>query len=83
MDKFEETREYLLENHFNLKLDCGYYLDDIIEFAMDYHQKQLELTAVGCQREQLVCDCVIPKPIDAYHPIDKEICRDCNGKIAN
>ena len=29
-----------------------------------------------------VCDCQIPKPIDAYHPIDKHICRDCNRKIA-
>jgi hypothetical protein len=27
------------------------------------------------------CDCVIPKPIDAYDPIDKTICRDCGGKI--
>jgi hypothetical protein len=53
MDKFEEAKEYLLENHFNLELDCDYYLYDIIEFAMDYHQKQLELTAVS-QRSELL-----------------------------
>lgn len=28
-----------------------------------------------------VCDCQIPKPIDAYHDKDKHICRDCNGTI--
>jgi hypothetical protein len=29
-----------------------------------------------------LCDCEIPKPIDAYHPEDKNICRDCKCKIA-
>lgn len=33
--------------------------------------------------EQLVCDCVIPKPKDAYDEPDKYYCRDCNGRIAN
>jgi hypothetical protein len=28
-----------------------------------------------------VCDCVIPKPKDPYHYIDKKICRDCNETI--
>jgi hypothetical protein len=28
-----------------------------------------------------VCDCVIPKPKDAYHELDSKICRDCNGNI--
>jgi hypothetical protein len=62
MDEFEDTKEYLLENHFNLKLDCGNYLDDIVRFALDYHQKQLELTAVS-QAERTVCpDCESDKP---------------------
>lgn len=28
-----------------------------------------------------VCDCVIPKPKDPYHDLDRKICRDCNGNI--
>ena len=28
-----------------------------------------------------VCDCVIPKPKDPYHELDRKICRDCNGNI--
>lgn len=28
-----------------------------------------------------VCDCVIPKPKDPYHELDKNICRECNGNI--
>jgi hypothetical protein len=28
-----------------------------------------------------VCDCVIPKPKDPYHDIDRKICRDCSGNI--
>lgn len=28
-----------------------------------------------------VCDCVIPKPKDPYHDLDRKICRDCNGII--
>lgn len=27
------------------------------------------------------CDCVIPKPKDPYHELDKSICRDCNRII--
>lgn len=34
-----------------------------------------------CSVIRSVCDCQIPKPIDAYHPIDRHICRDCNGTI--
>ena len=34
-----------------------------------------------CSVIRSVCDCQIPKPIDAYHPIDKHICRDCNSTI--
>lgn len=30
-----------------------------------------------------ICDCEIPKPKDAYHELDKNICRDCNGEIKN
>lgn len=29
-----------------------------------------------------LCDCEIPKPVDAYHPVDKNVCKDCNCKIA-
>lgn len=29
----------------------------------------------------IICDCVIPKPLDAYDNLDKHICRDCNGNI--
>ena len=28
-----------------------------------------------------VCNCVIPKPKDPYHDLDRKICRDCNGAI--
>lgn len=27
------------------------------------------------------CNCVIPKPKDPYHNLDRNICRDCNGNI--
>jgi hypothetical protein len=78
MDKFEETKEYLLENHFNLKLDCSYYLDDIIEFAMDYHRKQLELTAVSQRSEQLFCDEHTPK---VRYDWQKGNCLTCSKKL--
>lgn len=45
-----------------------------------------ELIAIRDMINQIIflnskCDCEIPKPIDAYHPIDKHICKDCNSKI--
>ena len=44
--------------------------------------KELEkaITVTQCCTE--LCDCEIPKPIDAYHPEYKNICRDCKCKIA-
>jgi hypothetical protein len=52
-----------------------------LELYIDYLEAKIEQSSITAVVQ--VCDCVIPKPIDAYHPIDKEICRDCNGKIAN
>ena len=43
----------------------------------------LRIHDVVGRSEQLVCDCAIPKPKDAYDEPDKYYCRDCNGRIAN
>jgi len=42
----------------------------------------LQLQQAGViSNEMEVCDCEIPKPIDPFHEIDKQVCKDCSGFI--
>lgn len=43
-------------------------------------QMQL-LQADVITNEMEVCDCEIPKPIDPFDEMDKQVCKDCSGYI--
>ena len=77
--KFEE--EFRLDKPKTIgETDIHFDLDnykDWLEFQLSEARKQLSLFGVIGS----VCDCVIPKPKDPYHDLDRKICRDCNGNI--
>jgi len=56
------------------------HIDKLAKYLDSYLYKVFNQLPAS-KPKQNICDCVIPKPIDAYHPIDKNICRDCNCKI--
>ena len=57
---------------------CLYAINELKK--QDQSLQLLQADVVG-QSEKL-CDCEIPKPIDPYDSIDKNICRDCKCVIA-
>ena len=72
--------EFTAKTH-NEKRDYQYSVNDLKNVITEVYKnaKALQLQQTGVIKS--VCDCQIPKPIDAYHPIDKHICRDCNQTI--
>lgn len=66
----QQTKQEIIEL---IKEDIGYVFDQQIEV------KQLFITDVV---STLFCDCEIPKPIDPFDVVDKNICSDCNEIIA-
>lgn len=51
----------------------------IIEFIKATPLQLLQTDVISNEME--VCDCEIPKPIDPFHDIDKQVCKDCSGFI--
>jgi len=58
MDKLLEEfiKDWRLKNNSKDAIYSSYHYDAMIEFAKQYHAKQLTLTDVVEQSEQLVCD---------------------------
>ena len=79
IDKY--SPKWLLTEIRNAESDA-HALFKIIEFQKAVTE-QCNIANVVGRSEQLVCDCAIPKPKDAYDEPDKYYCRDCNGRIAN
>ena len=75
------AEQFIEKNYFGLKIDCQRDIQTIYQALEDYARAlQLMQTDVVGQSEEL-CDCEIPKPIDPYDSIDKNICRDCKCVI--
>jgi hypothetical protein len=77
--------EQKLRQLFKNRSNCYVDTDDVVQ-GMDENcfietvNEALRLHDV-VKNEVAVCDCVIPKPKDPYHDLDRKICRDCNGNI--
>lgn len=82
--KKEFAKDFLLLKRISASLGC-----DIEDLLTEDEKNQLK--DIESKRDKklyisnvlLVCDCVIPKPKDAYDEPDKYYCRDCNGRISN
>jgi len=70
----KETKYYQIENDASMQLK---------HFTAKKLRKKTEKAIFKILEDgkEKLCDCEIPKPIDAYHPIDKNICKDCNLNI--
>lgn len=55
---------------------------EVIALIYKYTEALQLLQANVVGRSEQLCECEIPKPIDSYDSIDKNICRDCKCIIA-
>jgi hypothetical protein len=78
MNKKDESD---LKNEIAHIFDSGANEIRIEEMIKNFIKKRYKAINYTRSCEEL-CDCEIPKPIDAYHPIDKNVCKDCNCNIA-
>lgn len=89
---FEEYLNFVFDNFSEISFLFDYdqaTIDTIIttlianrkELFESAYSKNLGSDIEPYFNTKTICDCVIPKPIDAYDSVDKHICKDCNGVI--
>ena len=75
LEKLKEIQEDLFKQQCNLDIQKAM----LKHFIKKEKDEQLTLTDVV---STLFCDCEIPKPIDPFDVVDKNICSDCKEIIA-
>lgn len=73
-----------LINHLTNDLDIILLDSEIqnIENLIDKDLKAINYTRCCESDSELLCECVMPDPINPWDSVDKDTCRKCENKIA-
>lgn len=56
--------------------------EEIINDCIDNTLKAINYTRCCESDSELLCECVMPDPINPWDSVDKDTCRKCENKIA-
>ena len=78
-----EILEHIKFRASGIRQATNYSYRDFYNDIMEMYGSEVNKLIIPCviSNEMEVCDCEIPKPIDPFHEIDKQVCKDCSGLI--